>query len=228
MNRPVETMNRINDTKMRLVVVAGELMRERSYGAVGVDAICRQARVNKGSFYYFFPTKADLAVAVIEHTWEGIRANVLEPAFRPDVPPLDRLARFFRTSYERQRQNKARLGYVPGCLFGSLGCELSSQDEKIRRKIAEVMGRVQNSFATVLAAARDAGQIAGDNLPGKVRALVAYLEGMQLQAKINNDPEILRELIPHLFELIGAKPSRTASARREASATSMASYEQRA
>ena len=221
-------MGRISDAKARLVAVAEELIRERSYGAVGVDAICRQARVNKGSFYYFFPTKADLAVAVLEYTWQGFQTKALEPAFRSDVPPLERLARLFRTSYERQRQNKSRSGYVSGCLFGSLGCELSSQDEKIRKKIAEIMIRFETHFSQTLAAAKEAGQITGNDLPGKVKALVAYMEGMQLQAKISNDAEVLRQLTPHIYRLIGARQPLVAAARREVPGTSKAVYEKRA
>ena len=36
------------------------------YTAVSVQDICQHAGVNKGSFYYFFPAKRDLVLAVID------------------------------------------------------------------------------------------------------------------------------------------------------------------
>jgi TetR/AcrR family transcriptional repressor of nem operon len=43
---------------------------ESSYGSVSVDDICTKAGVNKGSFYYAFKSKSDLAVAAFERHWE--------------------------------------------------------------------------------------------------------------------------------------------------------------
>ena len=46
------------------------LVWEESYGAVTIDDICQRAGVKKGSFYYFFDSKADLAVASLTSLWE--------------------------------------------------------------------------------------------------------------------------------------------------------------
>jgi hypothetical protein len=40
-------------------------------------------------------------------------------------------------------------------------------------------------------------------VPGTV-ALLSFIMGMLLQAKVKNDPEILRDLAPSIFQLIGA------------------------
>ena len=56
-------MGRTSDAKEKLLRVAFDLIWEQSYGAVSVDDICERANVKKGSFYYFFPSKSDLAVA---------------------------------------------------------------------------------------------------------------------------------------------------------------------
>ena len=56
-------MGRTSDAKAKLLSVAFDLIHENSYGSVGVEQICQRAKVNKGSFYYFFKTKTDLVVA---------------------------------------------------------------------------------------------------------------------------------------------------------------------
>jgi AcrR family transcriptional regulator len=78
-------MGRSSNAKQRLILTALQLIQERSYGAVGVDLICKQAGVNKGSFYYFFPSKSDLAIAALESYWQEFEATVMKPAFAPEV-----------------------------------------------------------------------------------------------------------------------------------------------
>lgn len=197
-------MGRVSNARERLIDVAIELMRQRSYGSVGVEAICQHAGVNKGSFYHFFPTKSELTIAALEQFWSDYEQNVLEPVFRPDVPPLERLARFFDVSFRRHAEIQRETGHVCGCLLGSLGCELSGQEEPIRRKIEEILARYRGYFQRVLQEAKEAGMVETEDVAVTVKALVAYMEGMLLQAKVSNDVEILRELTPHVYRLIGA------------------------
>ena len=54
-------------TRERMVRTAARLFLARSYQSVGVNEICAEAQVQKGSFYHFFPSKSDLVIAVIDH-----------------------------------------------------------------------------------------------------------------------------------------------------------------
>src|SRR5471032_405500 len=62
-----------SETKRKLLATAMEMIWESSYGSVSVDDICTKAGVNKGSFYYAFKSKSDLAVAAFERYWEHKR-----------------------------------------------------------------------------------------------------------------------------------------------------------
>lgn len=59
-------MTRASDARERLIRTAARLFLTRSYQAVGVDELCAAADVRKGSFYYFFRAKSELAKAVID------------------------------------------------------------------------------------------------------------------------------------------------------------------
>jgi AcrR family transcriptional regulator len=48
-------------SKERILAGAKELFLARGYAATTVDAICEKAELTKGSFYYFFDSKEDLA-----------------------------------------------------------------------------------------------------------------------------------------------------------------------
>src|SRR5213595_2248878 len=59
-------MGRVSDAKERLMDAVGELIWKGSYGSTTIDQICEKAGVKKGSFYYFFDSKADVAVAALD------------------------------------------------------------------------------------------------------------------------------------------------------------------
>ena len=89
----VNCVGRTSNAREKLIQTAMQLIWQRGYGAVGVSALCREAGVKPGSFYYFFPSKRDLVLAALEENWRLTEANVLKPAFSADVAPDKRLDR---------------------------------------------------------------------------------------------------------------------------------------
>ncbi|MEJ2694697.1 MAG: TetR/AcrR family transcriptional regulator, partial [Candidatus Thiodiazotropha sp.] len=73
---------------------ARELFHGRSYTDVGIKEICEIAQMQKGSFCHFFPSKQDLAVAVIDDMADDWTQGFVAEAFDPDLPPLERLCTF--------------------------------------------------------------------------------------------------------------------------------------
>ena len=53
----------------KLMDAVRELIWTGSYGTTTIDHICERAGVKKGSFYYFFNSKSDLAVTAIDAEW---------------------------------------------------------------------------------------------------------------------------------------------------------------
>ena len=96
-------MGRTSDSRQRLMDAAHELIWGYSYGAVTIEAICERARVKKGSFYYFFDSKADLAVAAL-NAWYTERRRTMEQIILPETPPLERLSRYLNLVVENQMQ----------------------------------------------------------------------------------------------------------------------------
>src|SRR5207244_7162573 len=89
-------MPRVSDMKGRLTDAAMDLIWENSYGATSVDAICERAGAKKGSFYYFFKSKSELAAAALDADWK-MRKVDMDSIFSPTVPPLERLERYLRS-----------------------------------------------------------------------------------------------------------------------------------
>jgi TetR/AcrR family transcriptional repressor of nem operon len=190
------------DTKERLLDTAIDLIWEHSYGAVSVDVICERAGAKKGSFYHFFPSKSELMVAAMEEHWEKLRPD-FDRIFSPQTPPLERLSRYCDFIYELQAKKMRQFGRVCGCAFTSLASELSTQDEKIRQKSQQILDRRCRYFAAALRDAVREGLIPEQDCDNKARELFGCVMGVLVEAKIENDLEIIRHLKPTIFHLIG-------------------------
>ena len=54
-----------NETRARLLSIGYEIVSEKGFGSTGVEEILSKADVPKGSFYYYFESKAAFGLAVI-------------------------------------------------------------------------------------------------------------------------------------------------------------------
>jgi len=197
-------MGKPSDAQEKLLQVAFDLIWNNSYGAVSVDQICERARVNKGSFYHFFPSKADLAVAAYEEHWREKQPE-LDRIFSPQVSPLERLERWCQYIYDRQKQKAEKYGHVCGCPYASIGVELATQDEKIRAKAEELVERNIRYVESALTEAQRQGLVSIDDPKVAAERVYAVALGMVLHAKVRNDLGPLRQLQPTMMDLIGAK-----------------------
>jgi TetR/AcrR family transcriptional repressor of nem operon len=186
-------MGRTSDARQRILDSACQLIYSRSYADVGIQEICKQAGVQKGSFYHFFPSKRDLTLAVLDHFHEFSREHMLE-AFAPEIPPLERFDRFVQLGYEEQKQLKEETGHMPGCPFSNLSSELSTQDEVIRAKLDGIFQDMIAPIEQALTDAISAGDIPETDVTATAEGIFAYLEGILLLAKTRNDPELILKL----------------------------------
>ncbi len=197
-------MSRKSTAKERLTDAALDMIWEHSYGATSVDSICERADVRKGSFYYFFKSKSDLAAAALEADWQKAKAE-LDGIFSPTVPPLDRLKRYFDFNRERLECMKKQCGAVLGCPLFTLGSEICTQDTVLRDKVQEILERKLTYFESTIRDAHAAGLVDSPDAKAKARGLFALFEGTLTQARIDNDSEPLRELYGGALALLGAK-----------------------
>ena len=200
-------MGRTSDARERLLQAALDLIWTHSFSSVGVEQICEQAGVRKGSFYHFFPSKTDLALATYNDHWSSIQPQ-FDAIFSPLVRPLDRIDRWCEALYRHQKDLFDRLGCVCGCPYVNVGTELGTQDARIRNLIQQIFDRAQCYLES---AVRDLG-LAGIQTEEDIRATAQAIHscelGLVVRAKVANDPEILRELIPAVHRLLGLSASR--------------------
>jgi TetR/AcrR family transcriptional regulator, transcriptional repressor for nem operon len=203
-------MGRVSDAKQRLMRAVLELIWTGSYGSTTIDQICDRAEVQKGSFYHFFDSKAELATAAIEMDWENRRPQ-LDALFSPTVPPLERLRKFAEFAYEKQAQVRKGCGCVLGCPLFALGAEVCTREAKLKHKIQEVLAHYREYLESAIRDARAANLVRADDPAAKARMIFAYYEGLLTQARIQNDVEVLREMPRGVFTILGIEQAPVAA-----------------
>jgi TetR/AcrR family transcriptional repressor of nem operon len=194
-------MNASTDTRERIVQSARELIYSRSYADVGVAEICKQAGVQKGSFYHFFPSKQDLALAILDEVFTELDAEILQKAFYADLPPLERIRRLPILIAAQQEIAHQATGHMPGCPFGNLAVEMSTQDEAIRQKTVTIFCNMEDYFEKTLNEASKQGEVGDIDTTATAQAMLSYLEGIMLLAKTRNEPELMRKLGPAVADI---------------------------
>src|SRR5262245_3248053 len=131
-------MGRVSDAKERLMDAVRELIWTGSYGSTTIDDICEKAGVKKGSFYYFFSSKAELAAEALDAEWQRRRPE-LDAIFSPTIPPLERLQKYCEYGYRFQEEMCCKCGSVLGCPLFSLGSEVSKLEGALQKKVGAIL-----------------------------------------------------------------------------------------
>lgn len=202
-------MGRVSDAKVRLMREVLELIWTGSYGATTIDHICEKAGVKKGSFYYFFDSKSDLAVEALDEEWERRRPE-LDAIFSPVVPPLERLRKYCEYGYKIQAERKRECGHVLGCPLFSLGCEVSTREDLLTKKVQQILNQKRKYLESAIRDAHAAGLIHAPDAAAKARMLFTFYEGQLTEARIQNNLEVIRDAVRGTYELLGARQTTTA------------------
>jgi len=197
-------MGRVSDARERLMKAVRELVWTGSYGSTTIDQICDKAGVKKGSFYYFFESKAELALKGIEEEWQRHRAEC-DGIFSPTVAPLERLRRYCDYMYKVQAEMRSQCGYVLGCPLFTMGSEISTQENILQKKIQEILEYKRKYLESAIRDAQAAGLVSAPDPRSKSQILFAYYQGLLTEARIQNRLEVLKDAIAGTYDLLGVK-----------------------
>lgn len=191
-------------TKERLIETAIDLIWKSSYGAVSVDGICKEADVRKGSFYHYFPSKIDLAVAAMDSAYSEFKC-MMEEMFDKSVPPVERFERLMEYGLAHQEEVAEKYGRVCGCPFISLASEMAPQDPQIREKVEGIIMRKRSFYEDALEDMITEGLIPEDtDVEAMSYKIYTFVMGQLMLARIQNSLEPMkRDLRTGLFALIG-------------------------
>jgi len=121
-----------NPTRDRLVEVARMLFWKHGYASTGIAQILKEADAGSGSLYYFFPTKEDLLLAVLEWYRENLWPEVVQPVFDRVSDPIERIFGIL----DGYRRGLLITNHQHGCPIGNLSLELADSHPAARQLLA--------------------------------------------------------------------------------------------
>jgi AcrR family transcriptional regulator len=171
-------MDTETSTRERLMEAARKLFLEQGYTATGVAQILKEAGSKSGSLYYFFPTKEDLLLSVLERYKELLWPLVIQPVFDRIKDPVERVFGIL----DSYRKMLSSTGCTRGCPIGNLALELSDKLPNVQKLIAE-------NFEGWRDAVRQSLEAAADRFPAEVKPrelasfILTVMEGGVMQAR---------------------------------------------
>lgn len=220
------SIKRRGETRDKLIEAGLQLMLAKGYTNTGIQEIVNQAGVPKGSFYHYFDSKENFALAIIDSfdrdhllkirrhlssveslVQDGLAAGrENESAYcststsHPRERALDRLLAYFRSVAEEKGDCPSK----SGCLIGTLSQEMSGQSELLRARLAQALDGWRAEFSQCLKLAQSEGDVRRDLCPLELSEIVlSGLEGAILRSKATNSPAPLHsfiELLPKLLQ----------------------------
>lgn len=197
------------NTRMKILDAAAELIHRKGFNHTGIQEILDAAAVPKGSFYFYFKSKEDLGLVLVDHFSESI-ANKARSCLEDDSkPPLERLRLFFQSSHARMEAE----GCQKGCPIGNLCQEMSDLSAVFREKLEAVMQRMAVGVAVLLRQAREAGDLPARLEPeDTARFIMSSWQGALLTMKVEKSVEPLRRFERFIFgEILSDRKSDGAS-----------------
>lgn len=185
-----------NPTRLRIIEAARKLFYENGYHATGVAEVLRQADAGSGSMYFFFRSKEDLLLAVLDTYADRMQAEVFEPAFKQTRDPIKRVLAVvagYRILLESTQCKR-------GCPIGNLALEVDDMPE-VRERIAV---NFDNWCAVVAECFRKAGYRFPRNtdVTALSRFVLTAMEGGIMQARAYRSIEPFDACIDQLTRYI--------------------------
>ncbi|MEW6055240.1 MAG: TetR/AcrR family transcriptional regulator [Bdellovibrionota bacterium] len=142
--------------KQKLVETAAQLIYRQGWNATGINQILVQAKVPKGSFYYYFRSKEDLGAAIVDHYRDFSESVYRQTFLNESLTPREAIESYFKQKSEAMEKQLWRWG----CPVGSFANEVAdTAEEKIATACRDFLRRFEEVLETAIARAQREGVV---------------------------------------------------------------------
>jgi TetR/AcrR family transcriptional regulator, transcriptional repressor for nem operon len=186
-------------TKDLLLEAGKKTFLEKGYNNSGIESILQAAGVPKGSFYYYFGSKEDFGLKVLDRFAECVGSHMDTTLGDTSVPPLERLRNDCELLFEKFESDHCR----KGCLVGNLSQEMADQSELFRVRLEEIFESWVDRYAECLHQAQQSGEIESElDIHELSEFWLNSWQGAILRAKTMRSAAPLRTFLSVMFGYI--------------------------
>jgi len=177
------------NTREEIIRKGAEIIHAQGFNATGLQQILQAAGIPKGSFYFYFKSKEDFGLEIINYfnaIISGIFTRFLSDKKTPPLKRLEKLFEFFEAAFQKS-------SYALGCPIGNLSLELADTNERLRLHLVGVIETLIAQIELCLREAkRDKSLPANLNTADTARFIFHGFEGAVLHMKVVKSIEPFR------------------------------------
>ena len=183
-------MKKGEESRQRLIKCAAELFWQNGYSATGISEILKQTGLPKGSFYFYFKSKDELAVAITEYYQEILLEQFQASSQQKDWESF--IEEIF--DYLFQRTNGQNFF---GCPYAVMGMETALSKPQVAIAFMEGLKKLNTIFYTVLLQSG----FSKNHAEILSQRLLSVYQGELLLGRISGDISYLKNARKNMIEM---------------------------
>jgi AcrR family transcriptional regulator len=198
------------ETRLRMIRAAADLFHKQGVHATSPDDVMEASNTGKSQFYHYFKNKEGLVHEVLQTHLEAIHAG--SAPLKYEVESWEDLDRWFMDHLKMQKQFRM----TRGCPFGTIGNEVTENDELIRQDLSLIFEVIKNKLVAFFAKEKAKGVIpAGADADALADFCIATIQGAMLMGKIKRSSRLVeatvQEALSHVQRSALAETPRAAA-----------------
>ncbi|MCJ8014732.1 TetR/AcrR family transcriptional regulator [Paenibacillus sp. KQZ6P-2] len=183
------------ETKMKIIDSAFQLLAEKGYDAMSIDDIMKGAGKTKGSFYVHFKNKEDLLYEVIQMRLDRDLDHIVEETFKELSNETCNVQLILK---QLMHQVHLGSGGVDRELWTAAHYQmvvLSRKNQIVREWMSKQYHAWSDFITKIITRGQDLGQIRTDiDILVMVNMLISLLEGYELRSIVDPDIDVYEQL----------------------------------
>jgi len=190
------------ETRLRIIRTAADLFHKQGARATSPDEIIERSGTGKGQFYHYFRSKEGLIHEVLQTYLDEIKTGASRVNY--EINSWRDLENWFKAQVDLQKNYEM----TRGCPFGTLGNEVTENDELIRQDLSLIFEVIKNRLAAFFVKERAIGRLAKRaDAERMAEFCIATIQGAMLMGKIRRNSQTVettvQEALAHLRSYSG-------------------------
>ncbi|WP_027184191.1 TetR/AcrR family transcriptional regulator [Desulfovibrio inopinatus] len=187
------------NTRQRILETGARLIHKKGFNHTGIKEILDACDVPKGSFYFYFKSKEEFGLAVIDFHFEQFGAISRTIFDELTMPPIARLRAYFETFLEGIKAHQCEMG----CPLGNLVLEMSDLSPAMREKLQSGFTSMEHRLTHIIQQAIDRGDITRAIDPNQTAQwLMSGWQGAVLYTKLTRSTAPIEAFFDLMFKEI--------------------------
>jgi TetR/AcrR family transcriptional repressor of nem operon len=175
---------------MRIIRTAADLFHQQGARATSPDQIIEASRTGKGQFYHYFKSKEGLIHEVLHTYLVEIKTGASPVNY--EINSWRDLQKWFLAQLDLQKHYEM----TRGCPFGTLGNEVTDNDELVRQDLSLIFEVVKNKLAAFFVREKAKGNLVKRADPEHMAEFcIASMQGAMLMGKIKRSSQTVETTV---------------------------------